>query len=149
MRFHDIIVGWLGSLSDALVLQNSNIFAISKERKRLNEMELLLSKGTKLREYILSDAKFPLLLWIVTLYRRKGLLYFQIEFNKRISIAWAMAQRALTRLKEMWKIIQKVMWKPDKYKLTKDYSCLLYYAQYSYWYGRWNAKKMSLSCQHD
>ncbi|XP_041000421.1 protein ALP1-like [Juglans microcarpa x Juglans regia] len=119
MRFRDIITGWPGSLSDDLVLRSSGFFKLSEEGKRLNGKEVELSQGKELREYIIGDAGFPLLPWLLTPYQGRGLLDFQSEFNKRHFATRMVAQRALARLKEMWKIIQGVMWKPDKHRLPR------------------------------
>ncbi|XP_042968605.1 protein ALP1-like [Carya illinoinensis] len=119
MRFRDIITGWPGSLSDALVLRSSGFFQLCEEGKRLNGKEVELSQRKELREYIIGDAGFPLLPWLLTPYQGRGLLDFQSEFNKRHFATRMVAQRALARLKEMWKIIQGVMWKPDKHRLPR------------------------------
>lgn len=119
MRFRDIIAGWPGSLSDSIVLQSSGFFKLSEEGKRLNGKKLVLPEGTELREYIVGDTGFPLLPWLLTPYRRRGLSNFQSEFNKRLSATRMVAQRALARLKETWKIIHGVMWKPDKHRLPR------------------------------
>ncbi|KAK9284071.1 hypothetical protein L1049_012331 [Liquidambar formosana] len=120
MRFRDVVIGWPGSLSDSLVLKSSGFFKLSEEGKRLNGKKIGLSKGgTELREYIVGDMGFPLLPWLLTPYRRKGLLDFQAEFNQRHFATRMVAQKALARLKERWRIIQGVMWKPDKNKLPR------------------------------
>lgn len=119
MRFRDIIAGCPGSCSDAIVLQTSGFFKLSEEGKRLNGKKLVLQEGTEIREYIAGDTGFPLLPWLLTPYRRRGLSDFQCEFNKRISATRMVAQRALARLKETWKIIHGVMWKPDKNRLPR------------------------------
>ncbi|GLT43888.1 hypothetical protein SLA2020_178140 [Shorea laevis] len=119
MRLRDVIVGWPGSLSDTIVLRSSSFFKLCEEGKRLNGKKVELSEGTELREYIVGDAGFPLLPWLLTPYQGKGLSEFQVEFNKRHSATRMVAQMALTRLKEMWKIIQGVMWMPDKNRLPR------------------------------
>lgn len=119
MRFRDIITGWPGSLSESSVLQNSGFFKLSQEGKRLNGKKIELSEGTYLREYIVGDAGFPLLPWLLTPYQGKGLSVIQSEFNKRHSATRMVARRALARLKQMWKIIQGVMWRPDTNKLPR------------------------------
>lgn len=119
MRFRSIITGWPGSLSDAIVLESSGFFKLSEEGRRLNGKKINLSEGTELREYIVGDAGFPLLPWLLTPYRRRGISDFQAEFNKRHSATRMVAQRALARLKEMWRIIHGVMWKPDRHRLPR------------------------------
>ncbi|KAJ9684182.1 hypothetical protein PVL29_016596 [Vitis rotundifolia] len=119
MRFRDVITGWPGSLSESCVLQNSGFFKLSEEGKRLNGKMIELSEGTYLREYIVGDAGFPLLPWLLTPYKGKGLSDFQSEFNKRHFATRMVARRALARLKEMWRIIQGVMWRPDTNKLPR------------------------------
>ncbi|KAL9316983.1 hypothetical protein ACSQ67_013500 [Phaseolus vulgaris] len=49
----------------------------------------------------------------------KGLSNVQVEFNKRVVETQMLAKKALARLKEMWRIIQGVMWKSDKHKLPR------------------------------
>ncbi|KAF2300434.1 hypothetical protein GH714_013234 [Hevea brasiliensis] len=41
------------------------------------------------------------------------------EFNKRLSATQMVANRALARLKDMWRIIHGVMWRPDKHRLPR------------------------------
>ncbi|KAK4284130.1 hypothetical protein QN277_001002 [Acacia crassicarpa] len=119
MRFRDIIAGWPGSVSDDLVLRSSSFFKFTEEGKRLNGPKKTLPDGTELAEYLIGDTGFPLLPWLLTPYKGKGLSPDQAEFNKRLSTTRIVARKALGRLKEMWKIIHGVMWKPDKHKLPR------------------------------
>ncbi|KAJ9160064.1 hypothetical protein P3X46_025500 [Hevea brasiliensis] len=118
MRFRDVIVGYPGSLSDALVLQNSSFFKLSEEGKRLNGKKIELMEGTELGEYIIGDAGFPLLPWLLTPFQ-DALPDHQAEFNKQHAATRAVAEIALARLKEMWRIIHGVMWLPDKNRLPR------------------------------
>ncbi|KAJ0101855.1 protein ALP1-like [Pistacia vera] len=119
MRFRDIIVGWPGSLGDSLVLRSSGFFKLAEEGKRLNGKKLQLPDGTDVREYIIGDTGFPLLPWLITPYQGKGLSELQVTFNKRHSATRMVAQMALVRLKEVWRIIHGVMWMPDKNRLPR------------------------------
>lgn len=120
LRFRDIVTGWPGSLSDDIVFKSSAFFKLAEEGKRLNGGKKILQQGTVLREYIIGDTGFPLLPWLLTPDNGEGLSDVQVEFNKRLVATQMMvAKRALARLKEMWKIIQGVMWKPDKHKLPR------------------------------
>lgn len=119
LRFRDIVTGWPGSMSDEQVLRSSSFFKLGEEGKRLNGGRKVLPEGTVLREYIIGDRGFPLLPWLLTPYEGKGLSNVQVEFNRRVVETQMLAKKALARLKEMWRIIQGVMWKPDKHKLPR------------------------------
>ncbi|XP_065869897.1 protein ALP1-like [Euphorbia lathyris] len=118
MRFLDVSIGYPGSLSDALVLQYSDFFKLSEERKRLNGKKIEVKKGTELREYIIGDEGFPLLPWLLTPFQ-PALHDYQVEFNKRHSATLTVAQIALAKLKEIWRIIHGTMFMPDKNKLPR------------------------------
>ncbi|XP_052187978.1 protein ALP1-like isoform X2 [Diospyros lotus] len=119
MRFRDIVTGWPGKMNDFAVLQNSAFFKLCEKGERLNGSKMKLSEGTELREYIVGDSGFPLLPWLVTPYQGKDLLASMAEFNKRHLATRVVAERALARLKEMWRIIHRVMWRPDKHRLPR------------------------------
>ncbi|XP_050209875.1 uncharacterized protein LOC126660423 [Mercurialis annua] len=118
MRFRDVNVGCPGSLSDALVLQNSSFFKLSEEGKRLNGKKMELREGTELQEYIIGDAGFPLMPWLLIPYKEAKKDH-EVEFNKRHSATTSVAQIALARLKETWRIIRGAMRMPDKNQLSK------------------------------
>ncbi|GAY38168.1 hypothetical protein CUMW_034650 [Citrus unshiu] len=78
-----------------------------------------LSSGPEIREYIIGDSGYPFLPYLVTPYKGQELPELGSEFNRRHSATHMVAQRALARLKDKWKIIQGVMWRPDKHKLPR------------------------------
>lgn len=119
MRFRDIVTGWPGKMNDSSVLQSSSFFKLCEKGKRLSGKKLVLSEGSELAEYIIGDSGFPLLPWLFTPYQGKELSESKVEFNRRLFATRMVAQRALARLKEMWKIIQGVMWRPDKNRLPR------------------------------
>ncbi|XP_010260062.1 PREDICTED: putative nuclease HARBI1 [Nelumbo nucifera] len=119
MRFRDIVTGWPGSMNESMVLRSSGFFKLCEKGKRLNGKKIELSEGSEVREYIIGDVAFPLLPWLVTPYHGKELSETRAEFNKRHFATRMVAQRALARLKEMWRIVQGVMWRPDKHKLPR------------------------------
>ncbi|KAL3338182.1 hypothetical protein AABB24_030365 [Solanum stoloniferum] len=119
MRFLDVLAGWPGSLSDSEVLKSSRFFELAEEGKRLSGEKFNLSNDTELREYIVGDSGFPLLPWLLTPYTGRELSDHQADYNKRHFATRKVAQRALARLKDKWKIIQGVMWRPDKQKLPR------------------------------
>ncbi|KAK6935916.1 Harbinger transposase-derived nuclease domain [Dillenia turbinata] len=119
MKFRDVVTGWPGKMSDDMVLRSSNFFKLCDKGKKLNGKKMELSEGLELGEYIVGDSGFPLLPWLMTPYQGKELSEYKTEFNKRHFATRVVAQRALARLKEMWRIIQGVMWRPDKHKLPR------------------------------
>lgn len=119
MRFQDIVAGWPGKMDDASILRSSNFFSLCEKGKRLNGKKMEISKEFIIREYIIGDSGFPLLPWLITPFPGKELSDSSMEFNKRHFATRMVAQRALARLKEMWRIIQGVMWRPDKNKLPR------------------------------
>ncbi|XP_047328608.1 protein ALP1-like [Impatiens glandulifera] len=124
MRFLDVVAGWPGSLSDSVVLRNSSFYTLVQESKRLSGKKMKMKSeeeepGKELGEYLVGGEGFPLLPWLLTPYRGKELSDSQVGLNKRISVAQVIAERAFTRLKENWRIIQGVMWRPDKNRLPR------------------------------
>ncbi|KAL9235280.1 hypothetical protein vseg_010053 [Gypsophila vaccaria] len=119
MRFRDIVTGWPGKLSDSCVLKSSNFSKLCEKGTRLNGKSIVLPEGSEIREYIVGDSGFPLLPWLITPYKGKGLSKTEDDFNKRHFATRMVARRALARLKEMWKIMNGMMWRPDKHKLPR------------------------------
>lgn len=119
LRFRNIVTGWPGKMNDSSVLQSSNFFKLCQKGEMLNGNKIHLSEEIELTEYIIGDSGFPLLPWLVTPYQGKELSETEAEFNKRLFETHVVAQRALARLKEVWKMIQGDMWRPDKHKLPR------------------------------
>lgn len=119
MRFRDIVTGWPGKMKDWLVFESSNLYKLCDKGERLNGKKVEISKGSEIREYIIGDSAYPLLPYLVIPYEGKELLESKADFNKRHSATRMVAQRALARLKDMWRIIQGVMWRPDKHRLPR------------------------------
>nr|GEW47939.1 hypothetical protein [Tanacetum cinerariifolium] len=119
MRFRDVVTGWPGTLDDASVLRKSSLFDRSEKGERLNGKKLKLTEGIELQEYIVGDSSFPLLPWLITPYQGRELPETKSEFNKRHFATRLVAQRALARLKDIWRMIHGVMWRPDKNRLPR------------------------------
>ncbi|KAG8371428.1 hypothetical protein BUALT_Bualt13G0086600 [Buddleja alternifolia] len=116
LRFRDIVAGWPGKMNDASVLQSSNVFKQCQKGEKLNRNKI---SETGIREYIVGDSGFPLLPWLVTPYQGKELSENKAELNERIIATHSVADKALKRLKEGWKMIKGDMWRPDKHKLPR------------------------------
>lgn len=101
------------------MLKSSSFFSLCDEGKRLNGKKIKLSEETQVREYVIGDVGFPLMEWLLTPYKGRRLSDSQVEFNKRIYATRLVAQSALARLKDTWRIINGVMWRPDKNRLPR------------------------------
>lgn len=120
LRFLDIVTGLPGKMSENSVLQSSNFFRLCEKGERLNGNKAKIpAEEAELQEYIVGDAGFPSLPWLLTPHRESELSESKLDFNRRISATRVVAQRALARLKDVWKMIQGVMWRPDKHKLPR------------------------------
>lgn len=119
LRFRNIVTGWPGKMNDSSVLQSSSFYTLCQKGEKLNGKKIHLSKETELTEYIIGDSGFPLLPWLVTPYQAKELSKSEADFNKRLLATQVVAHRAFARLKEVWKMIQGEMWRPDRHKLPR------------------------------
>lgn len=119
MRFRDIVTGWPGKMKDSMVFQSSNFCKLCDTGERLNGEKLKLSEGSEIREYIIGDSSYPLLPYLIIPYEGKELPDIKSEFNKTHSETQLVAEKALARLKDMWRIIRGVMWRPDRHKLPR------------------------------
>ncbi|KAL6841369.1 hypothetical protein ACP4OV_028887 [Aristida adscensionis] len=119
MRFRDIVSGWPGSMDDLCILRTSGFYRLCERGSRLNgQMEL--PGGSVVREYIVGDASYPLLPWLMTPYQEEqGLPVAKAEFNKRHTAATTVVQNALATLKGRWRVIQGELWRPDKHRLPR------------------------------
>ncbi|KAM0856306.1 hypothetical protein ACQ4PT_049209 [Festuca glaucescens] len=83
---------------------------------RLNSSKLKLSDGSDVGEYVIGDAGYPLLPWLLTPYQLEkdlSLSDSKVEFNSRHHGAIVIAQKALARLKDTWKCLQGEGWHPN------------------------------------
>ncbi|KAF7082595.1 hypothetical protein CFC21_086456 [Triticum aestivum] len=112
MRFRNI---WLGSagMNQSSLLQDSALFKECEKGSLLNGSKLKVGlDGSEVGEYIIGDAGYPLLPWLLTPYQEEDLSDFKAEFNRRHSTAITHALKALARLKDAWKWLQGESWWP-------------------------------------
>ncbi|XP_051134202.1 protein ALP1-like [Andrographis paniculata] len=121
LKFRSIVTGWPGKMNDASVLQSSNFFKQCQKGEKLNSSKTCFpdDTATEIPEYIVGNSGFPLLPWLMTPYQKKDLSETESDFNKRLLATHAVARRALAMLKDVWKMIQRDMWRPDKHKLPR------------------------------
>jgi hypothetical protein len=95
--------------NESTILPTSNLF----KRCMKGEMLNLSYDGSEVREYIIGNAGYPLLPWLITPYQEENLSYCKAEFNMRQSTATTSAARALTRFKDTWKFSYGEVWRPN------------------------------------
>lgn len=117
MRFLDIVTGWPGGMNMSRILKCSGFYKLCKAGERLNGNVKRLSKEVEVREFIVGGMAYPLLPWLITPHEGKDLSNSMSSFNAMHDAARLLAARAFSQLKGSWRILNKVMWRPDKRKL--------------------------------
>lgn len=120
MRFLDIVTGWPGGMTMSRLLKFSGFYKLCESGDRLNgSLRRSFEGGDDIREYIVGGVGYPLLPWLITPYEGDELSgsATMVSFNKMHEAARSMAVKAFSRLKGSWRILNKVMWRPDKQKL--------------------------------
>jgi hypothetical protein len=116
MRFTYVYLALEGSKNQSSILQDSALFKQWKRGTFLNGSKLKVSDGSEIWEYIIGDAGYPLLPWLITPYQEENLPYYKVEFNRRHSIATTVAVRALATLKDTWKFRHVQACGPQNFK---------------------------------
>ncbi|XBH60398.1 hypothetical protein VPH35_115003 [Triticum aestivum] len=107
MRFRNIWWGPISSMNQSSILHESNLFNECEEGGYLNGSKLKVAlDGSEVGEYIIGDAGFPLLPWLLTPYQEEDLSDSKAEFNRRHNAATTCALKALARFKDTWKYLQ-------------------------------------------
>ncbi|KAA8550831.1 hypothetical protein F0562_002515 [Nyssa sinensis] len=117
MRFLDIVTGWPGGMTISRLLKCSAFYKLCEGHDRLNGSVRMFSEGVNIREFIVGGVGYPLLPWLVTPYESNGLSAAMSDFNAMHEAARSLAVKAFSQLKGSWRILNKVMWRPDKRKL--------------------------------
>ncbi|XP_044952066.1 disease resistance protein RGA2-like isoform X2 [Hordeum vulgare subsp. vulgare] len=125
MRFKSIWLGLPSSMNQLSLLQDSTLFKECEKGGLLNGSKLKVGlDGSEAGEYIIGDAGYPLLPWLLTPYK-EDLSDFKAEFNRRHSAATTRTLKALTRLKDTWKYLLGEAWWPADLKIQTKiiYAC--------------------------
>ncbi|VAI42164.1 unnamed protein product [Triticum turgidum subsp. durum] len=113
MRFRNIWFGPAGRLNHLNRLYDSELFQECEKGTWLNGSKLKVAlDGPEVGEYIIGDAGYPLLPWLLTPYHEEDHSDYKAEFNRRHSAATTCAMKAVARLKDTWKCLQGEMPSP-------------------------------------
>ncbi|MFS8014615.1 putative harbinger transposase-derived nuclease domain-containing protein [Helianthus anomalus] len=113
-RFLDIVTGWPGGMTIPKLLKFSGFYKLCESGQRLNGNPISLSNESEIREFIVGGVNYPLLPWLITPYSETDEVS---GLNTVHEAARSLAVRAFSQLKGSWRILNKVMWRPDKKKL--------------------------------
>lgn len=117
MRFLDIVTGWPGGMPVSRLLKCSGFYKLCESGARLNGNMRSLCDGKAVREYVVGGSCYPLLPWLITPFEGGESSASASEFNPILETVWLAAVKAFSQLKGAWRILNKVMWRPDKRKL--------------------------------
>ncbi|RZC48910.1 hypothetical protein C5167_017334 [Papaver somniferum] len=117
LRFLDIVTGLPGGMTVDRLFKFSAFYKLCETGDRLNDSVRALSNGAEIKEYIVGGHEYPLLPWLITPYEDDNLSGSMANFNKNHIAASSLAGKAFSQLKGAWRILHKVMWRPDKQKL--------------------------------
>ncbi|XP_030468790.2 protein ANTAGONIST OF LIKE HETEROCHROMATIN PROTEIN 1 [Syzygium oleosum] len=108
-RFLDVSAGWPSSLRPDSILCRTPLFsAVEESRELLSGPNFVLSNGSSIPQYILGDACFPLLPWLLTPYNEENSFSsIEMEFNSVHSRAMGLVRRAFARVRARWELLSK------------------------------------------
>jgi len=95
MVFRDVYIGWPGSVHDFRVLWNSSLYARAGE---------LFGDGS----YVLADAGYAALPWLIPAYRDVALTPAQMVFNTAHATCRGIVERSFGVLKGRWPILRNL-----------------------------------------
>ena len=97
-RFLNVNIGWPGSVHDARIFSNSDVFVKGESGTLLPNASRFFA-GLPVPIVILGDPAYPLLSWLIKPYSGVGLSAKQQKFNTRLSRARVVVECAFGRLK--------------------------------------------------
>lgn len=115
MRFLDVVTGWPGAMTVSRLLKCSGFYKLCESGERLNQH--LKVDEVEIREYIVGGSQYPLLPWLITPYESQDFSETLSKFMAAHEAVKLLAVQAFSHLKGSWRILSKVMWRPDKRKL--------------------------------
>lgn len=117
MRFLNMVTGWPGGMTVSKLLNLSGFFKLSETGQILDGNPKTLYQGAEIREYVVGGFSYPLLPWLITPHDTTGDDPPMLAFNDRHERVRSVAATAFAQLKGSWRILSKVMWRPDRRKL--------------------------------
>ncbi|GAQ92968.1 hypothetical protein KFL_012280015 [Klebsormidium nitens] len=111
-KFLDVCIGWPGSTNDSRVLRNSELCHKIINQEWLQGPTKRL-RGCDVGQYIVGDSGFPAYSWLVVPYPGDHLPEVRDRFNYFHSSTRIIVECAFGRLKGIWRILLRRIYKPD------------------------------------
>ena len=98
--FRDVVIGWPGSVHDARVLSNSDLYNLGSKSQLFDDNMKKKILGVDIRPVILGDPAYPLLVWLMKAYPENiNTPKWQRHFNYRLSRARMTVENTFGRWK--------------------------------------------------
>lgn len=105
--FHDVCVGWPGSVHDARVLVNSTLYN-KATRREIMSGNVIRVHGTDIPLFLIGDSAYPLNNWLIKPFvHNSPLTPAQQSFNYHLSRSRMVVELAFGRLKGRWRRLCK------------------------------------------
>eukprot|EP00795_Rhopilema_esculentum_P003531 gene3531-2015_t len=109
LKFIDISTGFPGSIHDARVLRENSIYHTAERGDILNN-PLAYIENQPVKPFIIGDGAYPLSSWLLKPYPDNGALTrSEIKYNKTLSSARSVVERAFGVLKARWRCLLKML----------------------------------------
>jgi hypothetical protein len=123
LKFLDVTCGWPGSMQDSRLLRNSGFYGdMVYKKSKLHGPTYRCADGSAMREFLLADAGYPLYDWLIVPYAR-GIDMRRDQWNFMHSSTRMCVERAFGRLKGVWRILSRILWKPRVHTLGPMVYC--------------------------
>ena len=104
--FLDVAAGYPGSMHDAHVLRNSNIFDRA-ERGQIFQGPFIRIDNFDIGPYLVGDSAYPIAPWLQKPFVQSTRVADEVRFNKELSNAQVVIECAFGTLKCRWRILAK------------------------------------------
>ena len=123
-KFIDAVVGFPGSAHDARVLRYSDLYVEAEAGAILQEPRIHIG-GTDIRPYLVGDSAYPQAPWLIKPFPEGTRVNEEITFNKELSTARVVVERAFGILKNRWRILIKRLDSSLQFAIKTTIACIV------------------------